>query len=246
MAHVHVGIGGWNFAPWRGTFYPDKLPQAQELSYASRHLTSIEINATFYGSQKPASFMKWRQDTPDDFVFSVKGPRYATHRRDLSEASELIDRFLDSGVLELQGEARPDAVAVSAHPPVRRGQHAALSRASACLAWRCRPSACHRGDSGIGLATARAFIAKGASVAITGRDQRTLDEAAVSLGANVLALRADITDPGAIEAVIRSRRSASVSGYRGFQCRHLGAHRSAEPRQSSSSALCRPTSPACS
>ncbi len=107
MAHVHVGIGGWNFAPWRGSFYPDKLPHQQELSYASLHVTSIEINATFYGSQKPVSFIKWRQETPDDFVFSVKGPRYATHRRDLTEAGESIERFLNSGVLELQDKLGP-------------------------------------------------------------------------------------------------------------------------------------------
>ena len=107
MAHVHVGIGGWNFPPWRGTFYPEKLPQAQELAYASRHVTSIEINATFYGSQKPASFIRWRQETPDDFVFSIKGPRYATHRRDLAEADESIERFFNSGVLELEEKLGP-------------------------------------------------------------------------------------------------------------------------------------------
>ena len=107
MAQMHVGIGGWNFAPWRGSFYPDKLPQAQELSYASRQLSSIEINATFYGSQKPASFTKWRQETPDDFVFSVKGPRYATHRSDLADSGESIQRFLNSGVLELREKLGP-------------------------------------------------------------------------------------------------------------------------------------------
>src|SRR4051794_9610813 len=107
MAAIHVGIGGWNFPPWRGTFYPAGLPQAQELAYASRHVTSIEINSTFYGSQKPSSFIKWRDETPEGFVFSIKGPRYATHRANLAESAESIDRFLQTGVLELGGKLGP-------------------------------------------------------------------------------------------------------------------------------------------
>jgi len=94
-------VGGWNFAPWRGTFYPKGLTQSQELHFASRELTSIEINSTFYGLQKPATFQKWRDDTPDDFVFSVKAPRFVTHRKLLSTAKSSIERFLGSGVLEL-------------------------------------------------------------------------------------------------------------------------------------------------
>ena len=70
---IRVGIGGWVFEPWRGEFYPKGLPQAQELSYASRQLTSIEINGTFYSTQKPDSFRSWASETPDDFVFSLKG-----------------------------------------------------------------------------------------------------------------------------------------------------------------------------
>ncbi len=107
MQPVRVGIGGWNFAPWRGTFYPPALPQAQELAFASQNLTSIEINSTYYGSQKPESFRKWREQTPGDFVFAVKGPRFATMRRDLSQASESIGRFLNSGVLELGDKLGP-------------------------------------------------------------------------------------------------------------------------------------------
>jgi uncharacterized protein YecE (DUF72 family) len=78
---IFVGVGGWNFAPWRGTFYPQGLTQARELHHASRELTSIEINSTFYGLQKPATFEKWRDETPDGFVFSVKAPRFVTNRR---------------------------------------------------------------------------------------------------------------------------------------------------------------------
>lgn len=98
---IFVGVGGWSFAPWRGTFYPQGLPQARELHHASRELTSIEINSTFYGTQKPATFQKWHDETPDDFVFSVKAPRFATHRRRLTEAASSIERFLSSGVLRL-------------------------------------------------------------------------------------------------------------------------------------------------
>jgi len=107
MAMIRVGVGGWVFAPWRGMFYPKNLPQARELEHASRQLTSIEINGTFYGSQKPASFRRWRDDTPDGFVFSLKGPRFATHRRELSEAGASIERFFASGVLELGNKLGP-------------------------------------------------------------------------------------------------------------------------------------------
>jgi len=104
---IHVGIGGWTFAPWRGVFYPDGLPHAKELSYAASHLTSIEINGTFYRTQSPATFRKWASEVPDGFIFSVKGPRFVTHRRELKDAGESIDRFLNSGVLELGDRLGP-------------------------------------------------------------------------------------------------------------------------------------------
>ncbi|MFC0574882.1 DUF72 domain-containing protein [Paraburkholderia solisilvae] len=106
-AAIRVGIGGWTFAPWRGVFYPEDLTQKRELEYASRQLTTIEINGTFYGSQKPESFAKWHDETPDDFVFSLKAPRFATHRRVLAEAGESIERFIASGVLELKDKLGP-------------------------------------------------------------------------------------------------------------------------------------------
>ncbi|MGF7161054.1 uncharacterized protein YecE (DUF72 family) [Rhodoligotrophos appendicifer] len=104
---IRVGIGGWSYEPWRETFYPPKLPQKRELEYASRKLTSIEINSTYYGSQKAASFAKWRAETPDSFVFAVKGPRFATNRRVLSEAADSIERFFSSGVMELGPKLGP-------------------------------------------------------------------------------------------------------------------------------------------
>ena len=104
---IRVGVGGWSYEPWRGTFYPAKHPQKRELEYASRQLTTIEINSTYYGSQRPESFIKWREETPDDFVFSVKAPRFATQRKVLSEAGESIERFFKTGVLALGPKLGP-------------------------------------------------------------------------------------------------------------------------------------------
>src|SRR5262249_60402998 len=87
VSNIRVGVGGWTFEPWRGTFYPAGLPQKRELEYASRHLTSIEINGTYYGTQKPASFARWYEETPEGFVFSLKGSRFTTNRRVLSEVA---------------------------------------------------------------------------------------------------------------------------------------------------------------
>jgi uncharacterized protein YecE (DUF72 family) len=98
---IYIGIGGWTFEPWRGSFYPKGLPHAKELAYAAERLTSIEINGTFYRTQTPATFRKWASEVPSGFKFAVKGPRFATNRRVLKEAGDSIKRFLDSGVTEL-------------------------------------------------------------------------------------------------------------------------------------------------
>jgi uncharacterized protein YecE (DUF72 family) len=104
---IRVGVGGWTFAPWRGVFYPKGLAQAKELAYAGTKLTAIEINSTYYGSQKPESFRKWARDVPEGFVFSVKGSRFTTNRRVLAEAGDSIKYFFDSGVLELGDRLGP-------------------------------------------------------------------------------------------------------------------------------------------
>jgi len=106
-AKVRVGVGGWTFEPWRDNFYPKGWPHARELEYASRKLTAIEINGTYYSSQKPATFAKWRQETPDDFVFSLKASRFATNRRVLAEAGESIERFVNQGIAELAHKLGP-------------------------------------------------------------------------------------------------------------------------------------------
>lgn len=104
---IHVGIGGWTFEPWRGTFYPEKLPQKQELNYASTHLSSLEINGTYYSGFKIDTWMKWRDETPDDFVFAVKASRFCTNRKVLSEGNESLERFLDQGLTALGDKLGP-------------------------------------------------------------------------------------------------------------------------------------------
>jgi len=104
---IRIGIGGWTYEPWRGPFYPAGLAQKRELEYASHKLTSIEVNGTYYGSQKPESFAKWHDETPDDFAFALKGPRFTTNRRVLAEAGESIERFFSSGVMALKDKLGP-------------------------------------------------------------------------------------------------------------------------------------------
>jgi len=105
---IRTGIGGWTYAPWRGgTFYPEGLAQKRELEFASRAVAAIEINATFYRLQKPASFRQWREETPDGFVFTLKGSRHVTNRKVLGEAGESVAKFLDQGIMELGDKLGP-------------------------------------------------------------------------------------------------------------------------------------------
>lgn len=104
---VRIGISGWTYAPWRGDFYPVGLPHRAELGYASTHLSSIEINGTFYAMQKPSSFVKWREETPEDFVFAIKGGRYITHVKRLVGAEVALANFFATGVLSLGAKLGP-------------------------------------------------------------------------------------------------------------------------------------------
>jgi uncharacterized protein YecE (DUF72 family) len=108
MGEIRVGVGGWTYEPWRGgMFYPPGLPQTQELAHASRALTAIEVNGTYYSTFKPASFAKWRAETPDGFVFTLKAHRFATNRRVLAEAGPSIAHFIGSGIAELGPKLGP-------------------------------------------------------------------------------------------------------------------------------------------
>lgn len=99
---IRIGTSGWVYPPWRKTFYPEDLPQKKELFHASRHLTSIEINGSFYSYQKPSTYQHWYDETPGDFVFSVKGPQYITHINRLKNVKEPLFNFMASGVLLLK------------------------------------------------------------------------------------------------------------------------------------------------
>jgi len=107
MPIIRIGISGWTYAPWRGAFYPKKLPQKQELNYASSIFPSIEINGTFYGLQRPSSFSHWAQQTPEDFVFTVKAPRFITHIKRLKDSKTPLANFLASGPLALGPKLGP-------------------------------------------------------------------------------------------------------------------------------------------
>jgi len=104
---VRIGVGGWTFEPWRGVFYPKGVKQKDELAYASRRLTAIEINGTYYSTFKPDSWKKWRDETPDGFVFTVKGSRFTTNRRELAGAGESLERFFAQGLTELGDRLGP-------------------------------------------------------------------------------------------------------------------------------------------
>ena len=104
---IHVGISGWRYAPWRGDFYPKGLPQRRELEYAAQQLTSIEINGSFYSLQRPSSYAKWRSEVPDDFVFAVKGGRFISHMKRLSDVEAPLANFFASGVLALDNTLGP-------------------------------------------------------------------------------------------------------------------------------------------
>lgn len=107
MAKAAIGISGWRYEPWRGTFYPRGLAQRRELLFASRHFASIELNGSFYSLQTPDSYAQWHAETPEDFVFAVKGPRYLTHMIGLAQAQSALPNFFASGLFALRAKLGP-------------------------------------------------------------------------------------------------------------------------------------------
>jgi len=107
MAKIRIGISGWRYPPWRGVFYPEELPQREELAYASRQFNTIEINGSFYSLQSPTSYQRWYEETPRGFVFAVKAPRYVTHILRLKHAEQGVANFFASGVLALREKLGP-------------------------------------------------------------------------------------------------------------------------------------------
>ncbi len=107
QAPIRIGIGGWTFEPWRGTFYPEGLSQKKELEFASRQLSAIEINGTYYSTFKPQTFEGWAKTVPDGFVFTVKGSRFCTNRKVLAEAGESVQRFVGQGLTALGDRLGP-------------------------------------------------------------------------------------------------------------------------------------------
>ena len=107
MADIRVGIGGWTYEPWRGTFFPEKWPVKRELEYASRHVTAIEVNGTYYSGFKPATFASWREQSPDGFVFTLKASRFCTNRKVLADGGESVARFCSQGIVELGEKLGP-------------------------------------------------------------------------------------------------------------------------------------------
>ena len=104
---ARIGISGWTYAPWRGEFYPPGLPQRRELGFVAERMNSVEVNGTFYALQRPASFAAWSEQTPADFVFAVKGGRFITHLKKLSDVTTPLANFLASGVLALGPKLGP-------------------------------------------------------------------------------------------------------------------------------------------
>jgi uncharacterized protein YecE (DUF72 family) len=104
---IRIGIGGWTYEPWRGVFYPEKLPHSKELEYAASKLTAIEINSTFYGRQSPKSWEAWEKTVPDGFQFAIKGSRYCVSRSRLAEGAEGLSKFFAQGFTALGPKLGP-------------------------------------------------------------------------------------------------------------------------------------------
>lgn len=125
-SNVRVGIGGWTYAPWRNNFYPPKLVQRRELEYASRQLRAIEINGTYYGAQKAATYAKWAAETPEGFVFSLKAPRYIVESKRLADAGKGASGFIHGGLAEMGDRLGPVLWQLPPSRPFEAGDLAAF------------------------------------------------------------------------------------------------------------------------
>jgi uncharacterized protein YecE (DUF72 family) len=197
---IRVGIGGWTYEPWRETFYPPDVPKAHELEHASRRVTAIEVNGTFYRTQTPATFAKWRDATPDDFVFTLKAPRYAVSRRVLAEAGESVTRFVESGVAELGPKL---GAILWPLPPTHRFEHDDVAAFLAML-----PAAVDGVPLRHALEVRHESFADPAFVALA----READVAIVAIDSEGVPLIADQTGPVAY-ARLRRCVEAEVAGY---------------------------------
>jgi uncharacterized protein YecE (DUF72 family) len=159
VSDVRTGISGWRYPPWRGVFYPPGLPQRRELEYAARRLRTIEINGSFYSLQRPESYQRWAAETPADFVFAVKGPRFVTHMKKLAGVEAPLANFFASGVLALGPKLGPVLwqlpPSLGYDPERLAGFFAQLPRSTGCRAelaarttsgWTGRHAAHHHGD----------------------------------------------------------------------------------------------------
>jgi uncharacterized protein YecE (DUF72 family) len=106
-AAIHIGIGGWDFDPWRGTFYPEGLAKARQLQHLGTRLNATEVNGTYYGTMPPSAFVKWRDSVPDGFVFALKASRFCTNRKNLADVGESIEKFMGQGLTELGDKLGP-------------------------------------------------------------------------------------------------------------------------------------------
>jgi uncharacterized protein YecE (DUF72 family) len=107
VGDIRIGISGWTYPPWRGVFYPPGLPHRRELEFAASRMNSVEINGSFYSLQRPSSYRSWFEQTPDDFVFAVKGGRFITHMKKLADVDTPLANFFGSGVLGLEHKLGP-------------------------------------------------------------------------------------------------------------------------------------------
>jgi uncharacterized protein YecE (DUF72 family) len=143
MAAIRIGIFGWRYKPWRGTFYPKNLPQHAELKFAASILAVIEINGSFDPLQRPSSYVRWYSDTPKDFAFTVKAPRYITHMRRLRNVEAPVANFFASGLFNLREKLGPT---LWQFPPNFRNDHDRLAAEIRWSYWYKVSSACRSLD----------------------------------------------------------------------------------------------------